>query len=76
MNRFLIVLRKEIKDSARDRRAWMAAMLPAIFGPVLMIVLLGSVAKTRSEAEDLTLPVIGKENAPDLIAFGAKFAEI
>jgi len=69
MNRFLTVLEKEIKDSARDRRAWMAAMLPAILGPVLMIVLLSSVAKTRSEAEDLTLPVIGKQNAPDLIAY-------
>lgn len=69
MNRFLTVLRKEIKDSSRDRRAWMAAMLPAIFGPMLMLALLSSVAKTRSEAEDLTLPVIGKQNAPDLIAY-------
>lgn len=69
MNRFLTVLAKEIKDSARDRRAWMAAMLPAIFGPVLMIALLSSVAKTRSSAEDLTLPVIGMDNAPDLVAY-------
>lgn len=69
MNRFLTVLRKEIKDSARDRRALMAAMLPAIFGPALMIMLLSSAAKTRNEAEDLTLPVIGKDNAPDLIAY-------
>lgn len=69
MNRFLTVLRKEIKDSLRDRRAWLAAMLPAILGPALMIFLLGSVAQTRSDADDLTLSVIGKDNAPDLIAY-------
>lgn len=69
MNRFVTVLRKELKDSARDRRAWMAAMLPAILGPVLMIFLLSSVAKTRSDAEDFTLPVIGQANAPDLVAY-------
>lgn len=69
MNRFLTVLRKEIKDSARDRRALMAAMLPAIFGPLLMVFLFSSVAKTRSEAEDLTLPVIGRDNASDLIRY-------
>lgn len=69
MNRFFTVFGKEVKDSARDRRAWGAAMLPAILGPVLMVVLFGSIAKTRSDAEDLTLPVIGQENAPDLIAY-------
>ena len=64
-----VVLRKEIKDSLRDRRALMTAMLPAIFGPVLMLFLLSSVAETRREAEDLTLPVIGRQHAPDLVAY-------
>jgi sodium transport system permease protein len=65
----MAVFRKEFKDSLRDRRALLTAMLPAIFGPVLMMLLLSSVAETRSQAEDLVLPVIGAENAPDLIAY-------
>ena len=69
MNRFRVVLNKELKDSMRDRRAWMVAMLPAIFGPVLMMFLLSSAAKNRSDAKELTLPAIGRENAPDLVAY-------
>ena len=69
MSRFMVMLRKELKDSIRDRRAILVAMLPAIIGPVLMMSLLSSVAETRSEAEDLNLPVIGREHAPDLMQF-------
>lgn len=65
---WMVVLKKELKDSLRDRRAMMVAMLPAIFGPFLMMLMLSTVAKTRSEAESLTLQVIGRQNGPDLIA--------
>ncbi|MCP4897548.1 MAG: ABC transporter permease [bacterium] len=69
MSRLKAVFKKELKDSMRDRRALMVAMLPAIFGPVLMMLLLSSAADTVSEADDLTLPVIGREHAPDLVAY-------
>lgn len=69
MSRFKVVFRKELMDSGRDRRAWMVAMLPAILGPVLMMLLLSSAADIRSQADDLVLPVIGRENAPDLVAY-------
>ncbi len=73
MNGFLygwrVMFAKELKDSLRDRRAMMVAMLPAIFGPVLMMLMLSSVAKSRSEAEGLTLQVIGQQHAPDLVEF-------
>ena len=69
MSRFKVVLKKELKDSLRDRRALLVAMLPAIFGPVMMMLLLSSAASSLREAEDLTLPVIGREHAPDLVAY-------
>ncbi len=64
-----IVFKKEYLDAIRDRRALMVAMLPAIFGPVLMITLLSTAAETKSDAEDVTLGVIGQEYAPDLIEY-------
>lgn len=64
-----IIFKKEFRDALRDHRALAAAMLPAILGPVMMMALLSSVAESRKEAEDVTLGVIGRDNAPDLIAF-------
>lgn len=73
MNGFLsgwrVMFEKELKDALRDRRAMMVAMLPAIIGPVLMMLMLSSVAKTRSQAEGFTLQVIGQQNAPDLVEY-------
>ena len=69
MNGFLTVFKKELKDSLRDRRALLTAMMPALFGPLLMMTLLSSAAETRKEPPQLEVPVIGRENAPDLIEF-------
>lgn len=69
MNGLMVIFKKELKDSLRDRRALLTAMLPAVFGPVLMMTLLSSAAETRKEVKDLELPVIGQEYAPDLIAY-------
>jgi sodium transport system permease protein len=69
MSGLVTVFKKEMKDSLRDRRALLTAMLPAIFGPLMIMTLLSSAAETLKEADDLTLQVIGRENAPDLIAY-------
>ena len=63
---------KEVKENLRDWRAILPAL---IIGPVLSPVLMGTLMSTvLSEAteraqENLTLPVIGAEYAPNLIAF-------
>lgn len=66
-----IVMRKEVVDNLRDRRALLGAVLYPLLGPVLMIVLLTVVGRTFSEQGEkpLELPVVGAEHAPDLIAF-------
>lgn len=63
------VFKKEFKDSIRDRRALMVAILPALLLPVLMAFMFHMIAKTKVSTEDLTIPVIGKNNAPDLISY-------
>lgn len=68
-NRVKAIFKKEIKDSMRDRRALMMSMLPALLAPVLMAFMFHMIAKTKVSTEDLTVQVIGQQNAPDLIGF-------
>ena len=48
MRRLKVVLKKELKDSIRDRRALWVAMLPAVFGPMLMMLMLSSAARVSA----------------------------
>lgn len=73
MNRLLsgirIVFKKEVVDGFRDRRALLTAMLPALLAPIFMIFMFSTIAETRDTSDDLSVQVIGQENAPDLIRF-------
>jgi len=69
MSTFTTVFKKELKDSLRDRRAIMVAILPALIAPVLMAFMFHTMVKTRVSTNEITVPVIGQENAPDLIDF-------
>lgn len=72
MNGFLVVLRKEVKENLRDRRAVFNSIL---LSPLLFpLLLLGmgyaalSVQEERAE-KPLEFPIIGVENAPNLVQF-------
>ena len=69
MNLIKAVLKKEFKDSIRDRRAVAVAILPAIIAPILMAFMFHMIAKTKVSTEAMTVPVIGRQNAPDLIEY-------
>lgn len=66
------VMRKELRDFARDRRT---LLLTLLMGPLLYPVLLlgmGSLAENRARTQldkPLDIPVVGAERAPNLIAF-------
>jgi sodium transport system permease protein len=63
---------KEVTDNFRDRRTLMSALLMGpLFGPILFAFVINlSVKQSLSDAsEPLDLPVIGREHAPNLIAF-------
>src|SRR3546814_2251126 len=72
MNTLLVVLRKELADFARDRRTlFMALFMSPIIIPVMLIGISTVVQmKTESQLEKpLSLPVVGAERAPNLIAY-------
>ncbi len=66
------VFKKEVVDNFRDRRTLVSALLMGpLFGPILFAFVINlSVKQSLSNAsEPLDLPVIGAENAPNLISF-------
>jgi sodium transport system permease protein len=68
----MIVMRKELKDLFRDRRT---VFLSLALGPILLpLLLVGIFTLTENRIRDLSekpleLPVVGKDNAPNLIAW-------
>ena len=63
---------KEVKENLRDWRVIIPTLiLGPIFGPVLLGVLLSTIVQQAVEKtqQDLEMPVIGAEYAPNLIAF-------
>jgi len=69
MNRMKAVFKKEFRDSMRDRRALMMSMLPALLAPILMTFMFHMLAKNVVSTDELTVQVIGQQNAPDLIRY-------
>jgi sodium transport system permease protein len=67
LRQIAIVARKEIKDSARDRRALWSIVFSVMVGPVLIGFTLNRVADREREAENVRIPVVGRENAPALM---------
>jgi sodium transport system permease protein len=72
MNTIRNVFMKEVTDNFRDRRTLMSALLMGpLFGPILFAFVINlSVKQSLDDAsEALELPVIGREHAPNLMAF-------
>ncbi len=62
-----IVLRKELIDGLRDRRALLSALLYPLLGPLLSGLMFGFMADQQREAADVPLPVMGAEYGPELV---------
>lgn len=63
----IAVFRKEMLDGARDRRSIFSALLFPLFGPLMIMFMFSALAERESRAKDVTLPVVGEENAPSLV---------
>lgn len=59
-----IVLRKEVVDAFRDRRAIMTIVLSAAISPLLLGFMMNRLADRQRQLDDVTIPVIGAEHAP------------
>ena len=72
MSAIWTVFKKEVRDNIRDRRTVMSSLVwGPIFGPVLMVLLFSyMISQELEKAEEvLELPVVGAEQAPNLIGF-------
>ena len=63
----LIVIRKELKDSMRDRRALFSIAFSIVVGPVLIGVMMNRIADRQREAEHISIPVVGQQHAPAFV---------
>jgi sodium transport system permease protein len=63
----LVVFRKEIRDSARDRRALVAIAVSVLVGPAVIALMVNRVVDRQRRAEEVLIPVSGAEHAPVLV---------
>jgi sodium transport system permease protein len=71
-NIFMTVLRKELRDFARDRRTFlMALLLGPLMYPLLMLGM-GKLMEARMSTQlekPLEIPIVGAQHAPNLVAW-------
>jgi sodium transport system permease protein len=65
----LVVLRKELIDSLRDRRAIASIVLSMALGPVLISFMMNRGIERQRGADEIRIPVVGAEYAPTLVAW-------
>jgi sodium transport system permease protein len=63
----LVVMRKEIRDAFRDRRAIYSILIGSLLGPLLVGIMMNAVADRQREIQDVRIPVVGMAHAPVLI---------
>ena len=63
----LIVIRKELRDSLRDRRALFSIAFSIVVGPVLIGFMMNRIADRQKDADDVRIPIVGARNAPALV---------
>ncbi len=65
--RMLVVTRKEWTDAFRDRRAIYVVLFSVLFGPLMVAFLLNQIAGQERAAQEIKIPVVGRELAPVLV---------
>ena len=63
----LIVCRKELRDSLRDRRALWSILFSVVIGPVLVGFMMNKLADRQRDADIVRIPVVGMDRAPALV---------
>jgi sodium transport system permease protein len=63
----LIVCRKELRDSLRDRRALWSILFSVVIGPVLIGFMMNRLADRQRNADSVRIPIVGMNRAPALV---------
>jgi sodium transport system permease protein len=69
MKQLFAILRKELKDSLRDRRSVFAALLVPVLIPVMLGAGFGALAHDGKKGRPLIITLSGGERAPSLVSF-------
>lgn len=71
LNLISVIIAKETVDNLRDRRSVTNALFSVLFNPILYIFLFGFLNRSLSQEVErpLQLPVVGADNAPNLVQF-------
>lgn len=64
-----VVLRKELVDGLRDRRALLSALVFPLLGPALIALMMTVIAEDKNTQDLLEIPLEGAEFAPSLAEF-------
>ena len=67
LSRILMVARKEFIDGFRDKRSVRIVAVSALFGPLLIAFMFNQLANQNRAAEEIKVPVVGREFAPVLV---------
>ena len=67
LHQMTVVMRKELKDSLRDRRALFSIAFSIIIGPVLIGFMMNRIADRQRESERVEIPVVGQQHAPAFV---------
>jgi len=70
VSRITAVFAKEVRDTSRDRRTALVALLTAVAaGPIFLLLIFNLIASQAERARELKLPTVGLAHAPALKAF-------
>ncbi len=67
MSRIVAVMRKELMDGFRDKRALYTVIISALAGPLLIAFMLNQFAGQQRAAREISVPVVGRQYAPILV---------
>ena len=67
LKKIIVVARKELIDGFRDKRALYGLLFGSLFGPLLIGFMLTQQAKQERAAQEIKIPVVGRENSPMLV---------
>ena len=62
-----VVARKELMDAFRDKRSIYSVVIGAMVGPIMIGFLLNRIADQQRGAQEIQVPVVGREHAPVLV---------
>ena len=67
MSQVIVVIRKELRDWARDRRSIITVLASSLLAPGLIFFLFNNMASRQRQVEDVTIPIVGAANAPAFV---------